>query len=67
MKAKEIRDLSIEDMLAKIEEAQDQYTRTALNHAVTAIDSPAEIKKNRRLIARMITILREKELQELIK
>jgi len=34
MKANEIRNLSIEDILAKIEECETGYTRTKLNHAV---------------------------------
>ena len=67
MKANEIRDLSVEDILAKIEELETGYTKTKLNHAVSAIESPATIKRDRRIIARLITILREKELQELIK
>ena len=67
MKATEIRDLSIEEIGAKLEEVRDQYARTRLNHAVSGIENPASIKFNRRDIARLITILNEKTLQELNK
>ncbi|MBX7240627.1 MAG: 50S ribosomal protein L29 [Bacteroidia bacterium] len=65
MKSNEIRELSIEEILARVEETSDEYTRMRLNHTVSALESPAKIKQTRRTIARLMTILREKEIQEL--
>ncbi len=67
MKATEIRELSIEEIGAKLEEVRDQYARMRLNHAVSGIESPATIKFTRRDIARLLTIMNEKTLQELNK
>lgn len=67
MKATEIRDLSIEEIGAKLEEVRDQYSRTRLNHAVSGIENPASIKYDRREVARLLTIMNEKTLQELQK
>ena len=67
MKATEIRELSIEEIGAKLEEVRDQYARMRLNHAVSGIENPATIKFNRRDIARLLTIMNEKTLQELNK
>lgn len=66
MKAAEIRELTVEDIIAKIEQIRDEYTKLRINHAVTAIESPATIRIMRKEIARLETILREKELEELI-
>ncbi len=64
MKASEIRELSIEEIFTRVQEANDEYTRMCLNHTVSALESPAKIKEARRKIARLLTVLREKELQE---
>lgn len=64
MKATDIRELSQADLLAKIAEVRDEYARMKLNHAVSAVESPAKITDLRKTIARMETILRELELNE---
>ena len=38
-----------------------QYDQMLLNHAVAPLENPSEIKKARRDIARMMTILTEKK------
>ena len=64
MKAKEIRDLSQKEIEARLKEEQDLLLRLRLNHAVSAIESPSEIRESRRTIARLKTILKERELAE---
>ena len=65
MKSNEIRELSIEEILARVEETSEEYTRMLLNHTVSALESPTKIRDTRRTVARLLTILREKEIQEL--
>lgn len=38
------------------------YNKKCIDHAVTPADNPAEIRRMRRTIAQMKTILREREL-----
>ena len=38
------------------------YNKKRIDHAVTPADSPAEIRRMRRTIAQMKTVLREREL-----
>lgn len=64
MKAQEIRELSIEEIVEKVNELYEAHNRMKLNHAVSAIESPAMLRTNRKTIARMLTILREKELEQ---
>ena len=60
MKTAEVRALSVEELAEKIETAKAQYNQMLLNHAVSPLENPSEIKKARRDIARMMTILTEK-------
>jgi large subunit ribosomal protein L29 len=64
MKVKEIRELTTDEIRARIKDESDKLLRLRLNHAVSAIENPSEIRDMRRDIARMKTILRERELAE---
>ncbi|MBR4533002.1 MAG: 50S ribosomal protein L29 [Bacteroidaceae bacterium] len=61
MKTAEVRALTVEELAEKIETAKAQYNQMLLNHAVSPLENPSEIKKARRDIARMMTILAEKK------
>lgn len=60
MKSAEIKDLSIKDLEERIEAEKAQLATLKVQHAVSPIENPSIIKKNRRDIARMLTILRQK-------
>ena len=62
MKAKEIRDLTLGEIQARLKDEQDKLLRMRLNHAVTAIENPSDIRYTRRTIARLKTILRQQEM-----
>ena len=61
MKITEVRALTVEELVEKIETVKAQYRQMLLNHAVSPLENPSEIKKVRREIARMKTILTEKQ------
>ena len=61
MKTAEVRALTVEELAEKIETAKAQYNQMLLNHAVAPLENPSEIKKARRDIARLMTILTEKK------
>jgi len=64
MKASEVRELSLKEIEEKIENEQELLVKQRLNHAVSPLDNPLKLKETRRNIARLKTILREKELNE---
>ena len=64
MKAKEIRELTAEEVAARLAEEQDKLLKLRLNHAVSAIENPSEIRDARREVARLKTIIRERQLAE---
>ena len=61
MKAAELRELSIEDLKEKLAQESKALNSLVLNHAVSPIENPMIIKSTRRLVARLKTILKQKE------
>ena len=64
MKIKEVREIETKDLAEKIEATVAKYNQMKLNHAITPLENPSEIKKARRDIARMKTELRQRELNK---
>ncbi len=60
MKSAEIKEMSTKDLQERIETEKAQLSRLKLQHAVSPVENPSMIKKSRRDIARMLTILRQK-------
>ncbi|HIZ85721.1 MAG TPA: 50S ribosomal protein L29 [Candidatus Coprenecus stercoravium] len=63
MKPKEIREMSIKDLRERIETEKANLAQMKLNHAVSPIEDTSKIRKAGKDIARMLTILTEKENQ----
>ena len=64
MKIKEVRELETTDLVQRIDAEVAKYNQMKLNHAITPMEKPSEIKATRRDIARMKTVLRERELNK---
>ena len=64
MTNKEIRELSNEEILSKIEEAKEELFNLRFQQATGSLEKPSRINELRKLVARMKTILRERELTE---
>lgn len=64
VKNKEIRDLTNEEILAKIEEYKEELFNLRLSQATGNLEKPSRIRELRKSVARMKTILRERELQD---
>ena len=62
MTNKEIRELSNEEILSKIEESREELFNLRLKQATGSLEKPSRITELRKLVARMKTILREREL-----
>ena len=62
MNATDIRDLSVEEIQDKMTEAREELFRLRFRSATQQLENPSLIKSLRREIARMRTILREREL-----
>jgi large subunit ribosomal protein L29 len=61
VKPAEIREMSVEDLKAKIEELTRERFNLRFRSATESIENPMRFRSLRRDIARMQTILRERE------
>ena len=64
MTNKEIRELSDKEILSKIEEYKEELFNLRFKQATGSLEKPSRITELRKLVARMKTILRERELSE---
>jgi large subunit ribosomal protein L29 len=60
MKSAEIKDMSIQDLQERIAAEKANLSQLKVQHAVSPVENPSIIKKSRRDIARMLTVLRQK-------
>lgn len=61
MKTREIRELNNQEILERIDAQKEQLVRLKMNHAISPLDNPLQIKEVRRTIARLATELRQRE------
>ena len=61
MKTKEVREMSIADLNDHIAGKKAELDEMKVNHAISPLEDTSKFKKMRQDIARMITILAEKE------
>ena len=64
MKIAEIREIATEELAERIQTEVANYKQMVLNHAISPLENPSQIKKLRRTIARMKTELRQRELNK---
>ena len=64
MKIKEVRELETKDLVEKIENAEEALDKMKLNHQISPLENPSQIKAARRDIARMKTVLRQREINK---
>ena len=61
MKVSEVREMSVADLRDRIEIEKANLDSMKINHAISPLEDTSKFKKTRQDIARMITILAEKE------
>ena len=61
MKVMEMRELTVDDLRARVKELDDQLFRLRLQKSMGQLEAPAKVRDVRKDLARMKTILREKE------
>ena len=66
MKTAEIKELTSAEIEERLAVETENLSRMKLNHAISPLDNPMQIKAIRREIARMNTELRRRELNETI-
>ena len=64
MKVKEIRELSTEDINAKLKETKEELFNLRFQQATGNLEKPSRIRDLRHTVARLKTVLKERETVE---
>ncbi|MDX9773107.1 MAG: 50S ribosomal protein L29 [Bacteroidales bacterium] len=64
MNSSEIRELSNQELLERIDNEKTALVRMKLNHAISPLENPQIIKESRRTIARLMTEKRKREMNK---
>lgn len=64
MKTKEIVDLTTDEIVEKISLEEEGFAKLKLNHAISDLENPMQIKHKRRDLARLKTELQKRRIQE---
>ena len=62
MKKVEIKEMATKDLADRLAQMEKEYRQLVANHAVSPLDNPAKITADPRMIARVKTELRAREL-----
>ena len=64
MKKESLRELSVADLNERLDIARTQLVKLNLNHAASPLENPNLIRATRKNIARLLTELRRRELEQ---
>ncbi len=64
MKTSEIIELTDKELRERMDAENEHLTRLKMNHAISPLDNPLQIKDVRRNIARFATELRQREINK---
>ncbi len=61
MKANEVRELTTKELEERLVADQDQLAKVKINHTITPLDNPSQIKEMRKNVARIKTELQQRK------
>lgn len=64
MKAREIKELTTKEIQERLDAEKENLLRLKLNHTISPLDNPAQIKEVRKTIARLHTELGQRDLNQ---
>ncbi len=64
MKTSEIREMSVKDLRDRVATEKANLVQLTMNHAISPMEDTSKIKKAKKDIARMLTVLAEAEKNE---
>ncbi len=64
MKTSEINEMAVNEIIERIDTERAELIRLELNHSISPLENPLKIRDLRKNVARLQTILRQKQLTE---
>lgn len=61
MKNSELRTLTVEELQQRLLSEKEQLQKLKFAHAISPIENPTKIRETRKVVARILTVLNEKE------
>jgi large subunit ribosomal protein L29 len=61
VKAKAMREMSVDEIKVRLQELREEQFNLRFRNAMKQLDDPLKIREGRREMARLLTVLREKE------
>ena len=61
VKATSMRDMSVDEIKTRVTELREELFNLRFRNSMRQLDNPLKIRESRREMARLITVLREKE------
>ena len=62
MKAKEVKELTTAELKERLDAQKAELTQMKLQHSISPLDNPLQIREVRKTIARLATEIRQREL-----
>lgn len=62
MKTKELHEMTVEELNTKLKELKEELFNLRFRHAIGQLENPASLKTCKKDIAKIMTILREREI-----
>ena len=64
MKIEEIRELNDKELVERIDAEVTRLDQMKINHSISPLDNPALIKQQRKMIARLKTVLHQRKINQ---
>ena len=64
MRIAEINELQTSELQERLDVEEENFHQLKLNHSISPVENPSRIKETRRTIARIKTVLRQRELNK---
>ncbi len=64
MKNSELRGLTLDELKNKLAVEKENYSKLKFAHSITPIENPMKVRESRKLVARISTELRAKDLNQ---
>ena len=66
MKASDVRELTVEELEQKLADLKGELFNLRFQHATNQLENPMRIKEVKKTIARIKTVIRERELKQTV-
>ena len=64
MKSADLKELTVQELTDKLSDEREAFAKLRFNHTVSDLENPAQLKHRKKDIARILTEIRRRELEQ---